>query len=75
MWPEVFWCVLLLFADRALVELELEAKDMSEGNLLELSILICSCTLRTHTDMTSSFLSSCSTRNGCCCGHKTNRLM
>lgn len=69
MWPEVFWCVLLLLADRALVELELEAKDMSEGNLLELSILICSCTLLTHTDTISSFLLSFSTRNECCCGN------
>ena len=64
-----FWCVLLLLlAERLLVELELDVRDISDGNRLELSILICSCTLRTHTEITSSFIPS-SCRKGCCYGN------
>jgi hypothetical protein len=73
--PEaVGWWVLLLCADKPdqpLVELEFDANDKSEGNLLELSILICSWSLRTHTEMISSLLSSCNTRKECCYGNTT----
>lgn len=70
--PEVVWCVRCPDSpDHVLVELELEARDKSDGNFLELSILMCSWSLLTHTEMTSSLVSSCITRNGCCYDNTT----
>ncbi len=62
----------LLWADIPDQELELEVRDTSEGNFLEWSILICSCTLLTHIDTTSPPLSL--RRNSCSYKHNISPL-
>ncbi len=53
-------------ADDLLELLEFEAKDASDGNLLEFMILICSWSLLTQRERASSLPSSWRIRKGCC---------